>query len=185
MLTVYGKDLGNHNFLHCINFQIPKNRNWDRFGSRSSSIRGLLTRAIGTGGLTPLEAQYGAGVSASPASAGGARVVESPGSRTCNAGAPGWLHRGGPRLTGHHYLSSKCWFGWKKQTSIFWKVPFLLFCELCVALPAGAVQTQKFLLSFFCFNTGRIKVDSTGTSLQNCQIQMKPATWQTTGPSCS
>lgn len=73
----------------------------------------------------------------------------------------------------------------KKQTSIFWKVPFLLFCELCVALPAGAVQTQKFLLFYFCLNTGRIKVDSKGTSLQNCQIQMKPATWQTIGCSCS
>lgn len=110
----------------------------------------------------------------------------NPGSRTCTARTPGRLqHRGSLRLTGCHYLSSKCWFGWKKETSIFWKVPFLLFCELCVALPAGAVQTQKFLLFFFCLNTGRIKVDSKGTDLQNCQIHVKPTTWQTPGDSCS
>lgn len=71
----------------------------------------------------------------------------------------------------------------KKQTSIFWKVPSLLFSELCVALPAGDVQTQKFLPFFFCLNTGKTKVDSKGTNLQNCEIEVKPTSWQTTGHS--
>lgn len=75
------------------------------------------------------------------------------------------------------------WLG--KETSIFWKVPFPLFCGLCVALPAGAVLTQKFFLFFFCLNIARIKVDSKKTNLQNCQIHMKLTTWQTTGSSCT
>lgn len=110
----------------------------------------------------------------------------NPGSRTCTATTPGQLqHRSSPRLTGCRYLSSKCWFGWKKRHPYSGKFPFLLFCELCVALPAGVVQTQKFLFFFFCLNIVRIKVDSKGTDLQNCQIHVKPTTWQATGHSCS
>lgn len=181
--TIYGNDLGNHNFLHYINFLSQKTR--DMFGSCTFSIQGLLMHSNWHRKADSNE--------------GTARSHRNCISCQCRS----WRDDGvtleiGPALlrllsgcstepgTDWLSLSEQQVLLWlEKEPSIFWKVLFLLFYELCGVLPAGAVQAEKFLLFFFCLNRVGIKVDSNWINLQNSQIRVKLTTWQSTGYSYS
>lgn len=138
--TIYGKDLGNHNFLHYINFLSQKTRNWNRFGSCSFSIQGLL-----------MHSNWHRKAASNEGTARGHHNCISCKCRSWRDDGvaleigPALLrllqHRDSLGLASCHYLSSKCCFGHKKNHPFSGKFPSYCsmssveFCqqELCCA----------------------------------------------------
>lgn len=186
--TIYGKDLGNHNFLHYINFLSQKTRNSDRFGSCSFSIQDLLIHSNWHRKADSNE--------------GTARGHHSYISCTCRSWRDDVVALEiGPALL---RLLAGCSTetAWDWLTVIIWtasvalagkraihflesSLPTSLWALWSSASRSCAVQTEKFFLFFFCLNRVGIKVDSKWINLQNCQIHVKPTTWQWTGHSFS
>lgn len=185
--TIYGKDLGNHNFLHYVNFLSQKTRNWDRFGSCSFSIQGLLMHSNWQGKADSNE--------------GTARGHQNCISCKCRS----WRDDGVALETGPALLrllaGCSTETAWDWLAVIIWaagvalagkraihflesSLPTVLWALWSFASRSCAVQAEKFLLFFFCLNRVGIKVDSKWINLQNCQIHVKPTTWQSTGHSC-